>query len=142
MPPWVLGSLWSKLHVGPLLQVRTLLLARNRISAKSSFQIWSLLSNPISSNQKSRGGWFQGCFFQRLDQDFGILFFFLSLILFIYVAVLDLHCCVGCSLVSGRVGATLYLWCVGFSLPVASPVAEHGLKVLGLQQLWHMRPSP
>ena len=95
MPPWVLGSLWSKLHVGPLLQVRTLLPARNRTSAKSSFQIRSLLSNSISSNQKSRGGWFQGCFFQRLDQDFGILFFFFKLN-FIYLCS-----CTGSSLLSG-----------------------------------------
>ena len=91
------------------------------------------MSNPISSNQKSRGGWFQGCFFQWLDQVKTLEIFFFKLNL-IYLCS-----CTGSSLLCGlffsfraRGGYSLVVVC-GLLTAVASLAAKHGIKVLSLQ---------
>ena len=59
-----------------------------------------------------------------------IFLYLLKIILFIYLflAVLGLHCCIGCSLVVVR----------GLLIAVAFLATEHRLQACGLHWLWHM----
>ena len=49
--------------------------------------------------------------------------------------MLGLRCCMDFFLVAVR-GATLYLWCAGFSLQWLLSLQRTGSRARGLQQLW------
>ena len=71
---------------------------------------------------------------QFLNLSFSFFFFF-KIVLFIYLAVLCLSCCIGFSLLVVSEG--YFLVVVGRLLIVgASLVTEHRLQVSRLQQLW------
>ena len=65
------------------------------------------------------------------------IFFFKINYLFLFLAVLGLRCCAWAFSSCGEQGL-LFVAVRGLLIAVASLVAEHGLQVPGLQQLWHM----
>ena len=67
-----------------------------------------------------------------------VLFYFILNYLFIYLftAVLGLHCCCAWAFSSCGERGVLFIAVRGLLTAVASLVVEHGLQALGLQQLW------
>ena len=64
------------------------------------------------------------------------LHFFFYTFIYLYLAVLGLHCCTRAFSSCGEQGL-LFVVVRGLLIAVAFLVAEHGLKACGLQQLWH-----
>ena len=75
-------------------------------------------------------------FFTQTKDILGKLLFLNFIYLFLFLAVLGLHCCTQ-AFSSCSEGGLLFIAVRRFLIAVASLVAEHGLQAHGLQQLWH-----
>ena len=64
-----------------------------------------------------------------------LLFFIIYLFIYLFLAALGLHCCVQAFSSCGEQGL-LFIAVHRLLIAVASLVAEHGLQMRGLQQLW------
>ena len=142
MPPWVLGSLWSKLHVGPCCKLGCFCLQEIEFQLKVAFRYGACCLTPYHLARSPEEGGFKVASFNGLIKlRLWNFFFKLNLIY--------LCSCTGSSSPCGlffsfraRGGYSLVAVC-GLLTAVASLVAEHGIKVLSLQYLRHMRrPSP